>query len=451
LDRQYDIVLGNPPFLATSMVVHRDELEATFKTAKGRFDFSYLFVEQALRVLDSEGRMGMVVPNRLFRNRNGQIIRELLATQCNLLTLVDFGSTRPFDASAYVGCVVARRREPDAPAPEHVRVIEVRSLAPEFMTALLLVAGDSQVDVANETIRAFTTRHPSSGNPWVLISETDKRSLIKFEEVSVRLDTIAATWQGIRTGANDLFIFEIESSDGAHLCKAINGLGESAVLEVELLERVVYGSEVQRYQILNPAKRLLYPYRNNLVLPEGELERRFPNTWAYFLRNRDLLAGRSSMQQSGGKWYELVRPRDENWLRRPKLLIRDLAPKTAFALDEQGTTFIAGGSAVVPQEAELLLPLLAYLNSDTVNTLVRRTTPQFRGDFQKFEPQHLQAIPVLTQIIENQIFSDKLEELALLVVAARARGNEGDAVRHEATIDAMIKDAAVARGIELDN
>ncbi len=306
LNRQYDIVLGNPPFMATSMITARDDLEATFKTAKGRYDFSYLFVEQALRVLNTSGHIGMVVPNRLYRNRNGQIIRDLLANQTDLLTLVDFGATRPFDASAYVGCIVARLRQGGVPAPSRVRVLEVSSLAPDFLTALLLVAAQSDVDVTTDAIKAFWARHPTSGNPWTLISEAEKRSLVLFEEVSVRLDTVAETWQGIRTGANDLFIFEIKSSDGTHLCKAINGLGDSAVLELELLEPVVYGSEVQRYQVVKPIKRLLYPYRRNVVLPEGELERRFPNTWEYFLRNRDLLSG---PLKHATEWGEVVRTR----------------------------------------------------------------------------------------------------------------------------------------------
>jgi hypothetical protein len=74
------------------------------------------------------------------------------------------------------------------------------------------------------------------------------------------------------------------------------------------------------------------------------------------MRNRDLLASRASLIKSGGKWYELIWPRDEAWLRRPKLLIRDLAPRTAFALDQRGGTFLVGGTAVVPQQPEFSLP-----------------------------------------------------------------------------------------------
>jgi hypothetical protein len=213
----------------------------------------------------------------------------------------------------------------------------------------------------------------------------------------------------------------------------------------------VYGSEVQRYEILQPGRRLLYPYRRNRVLPEGELQTRFPNAWSYFVRNRDLLAARASLKKSGGKWYELVWPRDETWLRRPKLLIRDLAPRTAFALDQRGSTFIVGGTAVVPEQPDILLPLLAYLNSSVIDALVRRTTPQFRGDFQKFEPQHIQSIPVLDSVIEDQRLSEQLGSLAIEVISARGKGNENEALQLESQIDSLVRHAASNRGIRLED
>ncbi len=82
----------------------------------------------------------------------------------------------------------------------------------------------------------------------------------------------------------------------------------------------------------------------------------------------------------------------------------------------------------MPQDSDLLLPLLAYLNSSVIDTLVRRTTPQFRGDFQKFEPQHLQAIPVLNRLIDDASFGAKLAKLATDVIAARSMGVEAEAL-----------------------
>jgi hypothetical protein len=451
LDKPYDIVLGNPPFLAINLIQDRDQLEAAFATTKGRYDFSYLFVEQALNVLSESGTLGMVVPNRIFKNRNGTVIRGLLVEQVNLLSIVDFGSTRPFDAGAYVGCIVARRRfPPGSPPARQVRVLDVRSLDPTFLTVLLLEATLSESETDVPAIRAYFARHPTSGAPWPLLSEREQRSLILIEDASVRLDTLAAIPQGIRTGGNDLFLFFLESEDGSHLCKATNGLGETATMEIEFLEPVVYGSEVQRYQPVNSSRRIFYPYRNNSVVSETELEARFPNTWLYLLRNKDLLAARASLIKSGGKWFELVWPRDETWLRKPKLLIRDLAPRTAFAADQEGSTFLVGGTAVVPEQPEMLLPLLAYLNSSVINALVKRTTPQFRGDFQKFEPQHIQSIPILRRVVDDEAFASRLSYLAARIIRMRLEGVEAQAVETEFEVDGVIRQAAREQGIELE-
>ena len=147
------------------------------------------------------------------------------------------------------------------------------------------------------------------------------------------------------------------------------------------------------------------------------MQERYPQTYKYLLAYREILAARSSIAASGLRWYELVRRRDEEWLRQPKLVIRDLAPETSFAVDAEGEVFIVGGTAVIPQQEELLYPLLAYLNSKYVDSLVRRTTPQFRGNFQKFEPQHLQRIPVLVRLVEDAEFARQLGELARDAVA----------------------------------
>ncbi|MFN4311660.1 MAG: Eco57I restriction-modification methylase domain-containing protein [Ferrovibrio sp.] len=450
LNKQYDIVLGNPPFLATSLVVHREELEAAFQTAKGRYDFSYLFVEQALNVLNPGGHMGMVVPNRIYRNRNGATIRSLLVEATNLLTLVDFGANRPFDASAYIACILAQLRQADSERPARVRVLEVKSLDSEFLTAMLLDADANGQRKDSAVLRSYFARHPSTGEPWPLLSESEQLARVLIEDISVRLDTLAAIPQGIRTGGNDIFIFNVDTDDSGGLCRVINGLGDSAVIERDLLEDVVFGSEVQRYQAVNPTKRLLYPYRKNIVLPEAELSAAYPKTWAYLMQYRELLSARSSLKNSSRKWYELIRARDENWLRKPKLMIRDLAPGTAFALDANGSTFLVGGTAVVPEQQELILPLLAYLNSSVVDHLVRRSTPQFRGDFQKFEPQHIQGIPILDRVVEDADFAAHLGHLAASAINAYSCDDIGSGRNIEEEINLFIKNSASERGISLD-
>jgi len=446
LDKRYDIVLGNPPFLATSLVANRDRLENDFETAKGRYDFSSLFVEQALKILREGGRLGLVIPNRLFLNKSAEPLRALLSTRSAVDVVVDFGSTKVFDADAYVGCIIAEKTDGHEIVNKPVRVIRVQSLEPDYMTAELFSAEERDVVLEGGTLKSYSARQPGK-SPWSLLSVAEQRNRIAMDEISVPLDSIATVVQGIRTGANDLFILEIEDDDGTALARVRNGLGESWFVERDLLEPVVFGTELQRYSLTSPSRRLLYPYRNNVALTETELKARYPRAYEYFYAYRDLLSARSSLKGTGANYYELIRPRDERWLRCPKLLIRDLAPATAFAVDARGTSFIASGTAVVPANPELCLPLCAYLNSQVVNSLVKQQTPSFRGDFQKFEPGVLSAIPVLGPVAEDESVAGQLREMAMI----RMNFAEGSvaATLIERDIDMFLLDLASSLGADL--
>ncbi len=445
LPAEYDVVLGNPPFLATVLVTNREQLEASYTTAKGRYDFSSLFVERGIQLLTQDGVLGLVIPNRLFINKSAEPLRQVLTTQCHMEVIVDFGSTKLFDADAYVGCVVARR-EMDSSDSTPVRVVTVRSLEPDFMTSELLEAEARDVGSDLSHVISYSARQPGEG-PWQLLSVREQRTRILLEESSVRLGDVATVAQGIRTGANDIFVLEVLEDDGSSLARVSNGLGEQWFIERDLLEPLVFGSELGRFTEVQPVRRLLYTYRGGRAISELELRERYPRAQEYLWAYRDILASRSSLRGTGAAHYELIRPRDERWLRRPKLLIRDLAPGTAFAADVKGLAFLVGGTAVVPADPDQTLSLLSYLNSPLISRFAERQAPAFRGDFFKFEPGVISGIPVLNAVIESD------EVMQSLAVLARRRLNaealQEDMIPIEMAIDDLIAGTARAAGIDL--
>jgi hypothetical protein len=146
--------------------------------------------------------------------------------------------------------------------------------------------------------------------------------------------------------------------------------------------------------------------------------------WNYFSKYKQLLQSRSGISDGSKDWYELVRPRDERWLSAPKLVMRDLALKTSFAIDPNGTVFLIGGTAIVPENPDLLLPLLAYLNSGLINWFLSPLTPGFRSEFQKYEPQHLSRLPVLKALLEDTELQNILSRLATAGLEARQAEDE---------------------------
>lgn len=413
LPETFDIVLGNPPFVSTGGIRSREALGKRFRTAQGRFDYSYLFIEMAIGKLAPGGTLGMVVPNRLFRNRDAGIARQIISTDSDLLSIIDFGSNEVFKGvSSYIGAIVARKRtSPDSEKPNTVRVVLVSDTTDArylggFLIDALIAEGESDQRV----LSTFEIVYPTGEGSWALLSPESQRHRLRLEQNSVLIGELAGVFQGIRTGANDIFIVRIESQDGI-FAKVVNGIGEAAVLEMSLLRPVVFGSDIQRYDLIEPRQMLIYPYHRGSVLTEAELKDSNPKTFAYLSNYQTMLSNRSSITASGLHWYELVRKRDEAWLTSPKLLIRDLATRTSFALDSTGEVFLVGGTAVVPADPRILLPLLGYLNSSTASEYLAALTPAFRMSFQKFEPQHLNQLPVPRAIADFGRLAWPLEEL----------------------------------------
>jgi SAM-dependent methyltransferase len=436
LPTEFDIILGNPPFMAIGDLPSRKELAAQFVSAQGRFDYSYIFVEQCIRKLREGGWIGLVIPNRLYRNRDAAAVRELLGNTCRLHTLIDFGSTEIFPGiSTYIALLVASR---GTAAETPTRYIEVRNLPPRFAGGLLNRVDKPGREVEDREIIAFDVSAPVGRNPWLLLSPRERRTRIQLSELSVELSSIAGLFQGIKTGANDIFIVSLESAPGEALWHISNGMGDVAFVEPDLLRPVVFGSDIQRYDAVRPRSFLVYPYEAGRVVSEAELTARFPRLYNYLCRYKELLEGRNTILRSGTGWYELAWKRDEAWLSAKKLVMRDLAPRPAFAFDDTGSTFLVGGTAVVPTDELVITALLAYLNSRVAGWYLSRTTPAFRAGFQKIEPQHLSQLPVPRLVVEGDGIRDELSVLAGRAVAATISAQEALLRETERLIDELL-------------
>jgi len=432
----FDIVLGNPPFAPTGSIPARPELESAFETARGRFDFAYLFVESGVKRLRANGHLGMVVPNRLFRNRDAGPARSFLTDNATLELVTDFESNEVFKGvSAYIGTIVVAKRRVDV-LESTVRFSRVLSISTRLMDLMLSEAAHKEI--SNNFVQSFDIQHPTGSNPWLFLSPANRSARVRLEDRSVLLSELADVFQGIKAGANDVFIVQLESSATGAVLSVRNGLGDVHMLETSLLHPVVYGSQVEAYKKLAPSSYIIYPYSNGLAIDEQQLISNYPLTYRYFSTYRSLLESRTSIIASGRKWFELVRHRDQAKLEKPKLVMRDLAITTAFALDDTGSTFLVGGTAVVPNDVTVLMPLLGYLNSILVNWYLAPMTPWFKSEFQKFEPQHLSGIPVLRDVVEDENIQRELSSWVFKAYEGQETGNLGQYDKARSVIDQLL-------------
>jgi type I restriction-modification system DNA methylase subunit len=437
LPAEYDIALGNPPFIPSISIENRENIERTFSVAEGRFDLAYVFLELCDRKLKVGGVFGLVAPNRVFTSRDGAAVRSLLAHDFNLLTVVDFGSNQVFPgASSYVALLVAEKVASRSQS-QLLRYMRVKSIPERFPEWMLESADASGHDFQNAHLDAFNCSQPPTDDRWFFISPSMRALRLKAEQDSVPLGEIAELPQGIKTGANDYFVVDIISPATGRICKVVNGLGDQHQIESACLRPVVFGSDIQRYELVRGTKAIIYPYRDGSILTPDQLRSQFPYLWRYFAACRQPLASRSSLVDRGKLWYELAEKRSIGWLNSRKLLTRELARECSFAIDEDGTTFLIGGTAILPSDEMFLEPLLAYLNSKFVNTYLTAMMPQFGSSFLKFEPQVIARLPIPNRLINDEKVREALADCAgRLFVPSNVDNRQAT----EAEIDKIVDD-----------
>lgn len=404
---EVDIVVGNPPFLPATRLSAKTYSDKFF-SARGRYDFSYLFVEQALNIIGDGGIIGFVTSNHILKNRDASALREFVDTNSDLYAIVDFRSIEVFtDASVYVSVFFSQKSE----IPK-VKVLEVRDANTPYLSEVLsetLLSNDS-----NNFVTIFQAPQPKPGLPWIFLSDKERKEKIDLEENGYPLSDICQIRQGIKTGANDIFVLrDISFSPDTGLISGINGFGDEVILESSLLKPVIYGGEIKRYDVLSTNKAIIYPYINSGIILEANLCSDYPKIYSYLERYKDILSLRSGI--SHDRWYDLTRSRDASLLERPKLAMKDLGKEPAFGLDKVGGMYIIGGTILIPEDPINLNIVLAFINSPLANDAILKSAPNFRGGYVKIEPQHLKELHIPKRLIDDSEIANEVTQLVDII------------------------------------
>lgn len=375
-------------------------MRESYKSAVGKFDLYYPFTERGIALLSHQGRLGMIVPNKLFHTNAASALRSLLVDTCHVVEIVDFGDEKLFQGATNYSCILLI----DKAETGDIRYVKAKRN---------LVVGDS----------FMMPRGSLAAGPWHFGRADTRRLFARLTHVGQPLGDLAERFgTGAQSGLDSLLSLDPSNA-------------RSLKLEKALLRPVLRGRDVRRYRSTFEPRLLVFPYKTQqdrfVALTQGELSA-YPKVAAYLQRAKTRLSGRiwfgRTAAQLSGEWYGLMYVDTPSSFDREQLLTPSLSDRANFTIG-RGDLFATGTAGVTSvilssDVEEDIRYLLGLVNSKLLSMFVIQHSPVFSGRYYKSSAPYLRPIPIrrlrLQQAHERQAH-DRVVELVSRLLTLHAK------------------------------
>lgn len=426
----FDFIVGNPPYVRIQNLkkenpAYVEFLNRFYESSHKNYDLAIPFIERGYSLLRKSGELGFIVTKKWMKADYGEKLRGILSRERAIRLIIDFGDEQVFKgATTYTMVLVLRKGK-----NERLTYAKVEELKESIEQLRTVHEPDkwreeriSVLEVPEEEL---------SEKPWVFLTEKEREIVKKVYEESKRLEEVAEKiFQGLVTGADPVYIFEIAEKGDRYYIVLSKATGKKHRLEKDLLHPLLKGDEIKRWLIPEYRYLILFPYRVSEVdgkrkaelIPEEELKSRYPHIWEYLNipEVRKKLEGRDRGAWKGrDDWYAFGRRQNIEVIGLPKLITGVLSSEARFALDENGEYYFvgggtAGGYGILIKEKykdRISLEFLgALLNSSLLDWLVKQIGSEFEGGFYSYGKASIKDLPIkLPQTDEEKALAEDIE------------------------------------------
>ncbi|NHN41826.1 N-6 DNA methylase [Halorubellus sp. JP-L1] len=346
----FDYIIGNPPYVPITEIddENKAQYREAYETATDRFDLYLLFFERALEVLDDDGRLAFITPEKFEYTETAEPLRRLLS-QHHLERLEHLDETTFDGYITYPTISVVNATEADE-------------------TAIITREGTKR-----------TTTLPTDGTRWTEFVRDIDASL---ESTGVTLgDVTERISVGVATGADSVFEFDAEELPSQFEPWSV------PTISGKQLEKHPLGETPQ------PSSVFVCPYDDRgTLIPFGELGAL--GEWLDDI-HRSRLEDRSCYEGGGRRWYAWHDNPPMDDLIQEKILFRDITDAPRFWVDTAGD-IVPKHSVyyLVPKDDVDIEDLQTYLNSPPVAEWLQANCQQARDDYLRLQTRVLEDLPV---------------------------------------------------------
>lgn len=423
-DTKFDVIVGNPPYMATEHMKEFTPLELPLykkhypQSAYTQFDKYFLFIDRGLQLLKPDGYFGYIVPSKFTKVGAGKKLREVLATKKSVLKILSFGANQVFNNKTTYTCLLILKNE----ELSHLNYLEVRSLK-DWKTR--------NVSLSNFDSIQF---EKLDNEGWVLVPGNLKPLFESIENQSNTLELLIGSesiYNGIQTSANNIYIHAPTSEDDNFFYFTKDSIDWK--IEKELTRpyfKTSSGSDnLNTYRPFSPNTIVIYPYLktdNGIEFVEIEqLESEFPNTFSYLNHYEEVLNNSKRdikpTPETEHEWYRYGRHQSLDKCDVPaKIIVGVLSQGDKYAIDYHGTLISSGGTAgycmiTLPEDFPYSIYYIqALLNSKYLEWFSALNGEVFRGGYIARGTKVLKKLPIRVIDFDNINDGEMHDKIALL-------------------------------------
>jgi hypothetical protein len=393
----FDIVIGNPPYVAFQrMAVETKKAlqNLKYKTFENTGDIYALFYERGQQLLRDRGILSFITSRQWMQASYGKSLRKFLATETNPIQLIDFGQAKIFEG-----------------ATVFVNILLFENVKNKNSLWACLIPTDYDVEHGNLT--AFFTLNKQkleklTENTWAVSNSQNLHDQINKFGKPLSDWTNLEFFRGITSGLNEAFHINQEIKD-----LLINQNEKNR----NIIKPLLRGKDIKRYNYDFESIYMLFipwhfPLQNDTSISnssekaEEAFKLEFPDIYNHLLTFKTELSNRNKSETGiRYEWYALQRYGADFWenFEKPKIVWIEISDRANYAYDNKGMYLTNSAYFLTCKDDKVCLKyILAVLNSTVADFYFSQKTARIAGGRMRYTKQYVEQIPVPEISLDEQ-------------------------------------------------
>ena len=433
IENGFHIIIGNPPYLRVQGLskIDKDYFEEHYKAATGAYDLYCLFTERGFKLLNKDGILNYIQPDKWVNGSLGKGLREV--TKNHIQKLISFKEYQVFNASTYSSLLwVSKQKQSQFNYCELDRDLPSNNELREWLNN-----DDDKnfVTYKNDDlpINAWTFTNTEAVKIFEILNKQSKKVKDVFERV----------FTGLQTSLDKVYFITNSVKKRGFVTGFSEALNEEVTIEEGFLKPILKGEHVHRFKPLKTDVYVIFPYKlttaqnieTAVSMKSDFIENNFLLGWAYINKCKKQINNRESGKIANEKdWYKYIYPKNLTLFSKPRLICPDICSHSQFTYDSKGLftcTTTLYGYLLFSYIQESYEFYLGILNSNILWYFMKNTSAVLANGYYRYMPRYVNEFPLpqvnmSVQVIieylsssilwlntnaDNELISDELEKI----------------------------------------